>query len=307
MLKMKDIVSAVACILLFSCSARAEIITLKSGKVIDGEIVEKDKDSIRVKYNGYMIYYENKYIKSIETKDAPVAGPTAAETQIVAPQATGIPTAEAKATETPTVEAQAAGTDAPVTITQKDGPGKDIISSFKKGLELASAGKFEEAKQEFQKQLNDIKGALDILDAAEKGSISKEYATYLFQGSLHIMDEEYALALASLEKAWEINPKDPDVNYNLGFVCYSLGEYNKSIAYLYATLNLQPDDTGAYELLAKAYYNLGEYQKAKEDLLVARELFKKGNNDDGVVRMNNILGAIPSQANNGQEGLLVQK
>ena len=83
------------------------------------------------------------------------------------------------------------------------------------------------------------------------------------------------MALTSLEKAWEINPKDPDVNFYLGFAYYSLKEYEKSIVYLFAVLKLQPDDTGAYELIAKAYCNVGEFQKAKESLLIAKEILKR--------------------------------
>ena len=255
MLKIKGIVSATIFIMLFFCPAWADVITLKSGKAIEGEIVERAKDYIKVKYGGNEIYYENKYINSIES----------------------------------------GSTDAPGAITQKEKVAEGTIPSFKKGVELASAGKFDEARQEFEKQLNNIKGGLGILDAVDKGSISKEFATYLFQGSLYIINKEYNLAVAPLEKAWEANPKDPDVNYNLGFVYYALGEYKKSVLYLYATLKLQPDDTDAYELLAKSYYNIGEYQKAKESLLVAKELFKKNNDEYAIARMNSLLEMIPSQ------------
>ena len=50
--------------------------------------------------------------------------------------------------------------------------------------------------------------------------------------------------------------------------------------------------------MAKAYYNIGEYQKAREDLLIARELFKKSNDEHGVARVNSFLEMIPSQTNN---------
>ena len=198
MSKLRIILLSVIFIPLFFCSARAAMITLKSGKVVEGKIAERAKDYIRVKYEGNEVYYENKYIKSIDGVDV----------------------------------------GAPVAVTQEKKPTEGTTPSFKKGIELASGGKFEEAKQEFEQELNDIKSGLTILDDVEKGSISKEYAIYLFQGSLHIINEEYDLAATSLEKAWEMNPKDPDVNYNLGFVYYSLGEYKKSAVYLYAALKL---------------------------------------------------------------------
>ncbi len=229
MLKIRGTILSIIFILVLLRYAQAEVVTLKSGKVINGEIVERAKDYIKVKYNGQEIYYENKYIQSIE----------------------------------------AARTDAPAAITQKEKTAEDTTPSFKRGIELASEGKFDEAKKELEEQLNDIKGALTIFDDVEKGSISKEYATYLFQGSWHIINEEYNLATASLEKAWEISPKDPDVNYNLGFAYFCLGEYKKSAVYLSAALKLQPLDTEAHELLTKAYHNIGECQKAKDNLAPA--------------------------------------
>lgn len=249
--RVKITVLSIIVILFFLCSAEAALITLKSGKVIDGEIIERARDYIKVKYNEFEVYYENKYIKSIENQPA----------------------------------------DAVVGVRQKENAPQEE-ASFKKGLELASAGNLDEASQEFKKQLNDIKSGLSILDAVEKGSISREFAIYVFQGSLHIVNQEYNLAVTSFEKAWEINPKDPDVNFNLGFACYSLGEYEKSIIYLYAALKLQPDDIGAYELIAKAYCNVGEFQKAKENLVIAKELSEKNGDEKNVVHIDELLRVV---------------
>ncbi len=238
-------------VLLFG-SAAAETITLKSGKVFNGEIIERAKDYVKVRYNGLEIYYENKYIQSIDNQN-PVE---------------------------------------PAAAAQKETPAQEAALSFKAGMELAAAGNLTEAREEFEKQLNDLKGALSILDAVEKGSLNKELAIYLFQGSLHMLDKEYEQAKASFEKAWEMDPKDPDVNYNLGFACFSLGEYDKSIAYLFVALKFQPDDTSAYELIAKDYCSVGEYQKAKENLLVARELFKKNGEESGLAHINELIRIV---------------
>jgi tetratricopeptide (TPR) repeat protein len=45
-------------------------LTLKSGKVISGDIVERDDNYIRIKYKGTPIYYELKYVASIEEDDS---------------------------------------------------------------------------------------------------------------------------------------------------------------------------------------------------------------------------------------------
>jgi tetratricopeptide (TPR) repeat protein len=243
MLKIQGSAWMMMSLLLWSGSVRAEVITLKSGKVINSEILERTENSIKVKVNGNEIYYENKYIKNIE-----------------ADEETG--------------------------------------NSFKKGVKRAAEGKFDEARQEFEKQVNDIQGSLAILEAAGKGSISKKYAVYLFQGSLHLMNKEYHQGIMSFEQAWEIDPKDPDVNYNLGSAYYSLGEYEKSTAYLSAVLKYLPDDTDAHELIAKAAYNRGKFPEAKERILSARKLFEKGGDREGVVRMDGFLAMMRSQTNN---------
>jgi len=242
---------------IFGCwnYVQAEVITLKSGKVLNAEILERTKEYVKVKYSGLEIYYENKCIKSIEP-------------QVLVSLGEKIP--------------------------QK--PDLDKQASFKKGIEQASAGNFEEARRIFQKQLSDLKGALGILNDLDNGLMSKEYAAYLFQGSGQILNEEYGLAVLSLEKAWEINPNDPDLNYNLGYAYFSLGEYEKSIIYLYALLKLQPSDAGAYELIAKDYCSLGEYQKAEDNLLIARDLLRKNGDEDGLARIEELLEIIAATA-----------
>jgi len=181
--------------------------------------------------------------------------------------------------------------DAYISGLQKEGPSN--TTGFKKGVRLAAEGRFEEAQKELDGELTDINGALSILSDLNKGAISKEYAAYLFEGSLYLMDGKYPEAVTSLEKAWEINPKDPDVNYNLGSAYFYLKEYQKSIVYLFTALKLQPEDLQAYELIAKAYYNTGQYQKAKEILLIAKKIFQNNGNQDGVAQVDKLLETIP--------------
>jgi len=82
------------------------------------------------------------------------------------------------------------------------------------------------------------------------------------------------------------------VNFNLGFVYFSLGEYDKSIAYLSVVLKFQPEDTAAYELIAKDYCNIGEYQKAKDNLSLAGELLKKNGDEKGASRIDELLRIV---------------
>lgn len=50
-------------------------VTLKSGTVISGDIVERNDNYIKIKYKGVPIYYELKYIASIKDDDTATAAP----------------------------------------------------------------------------------------------------------------------------------------------------------------------------------------------------------------------------------------
>ncbi|MFA6358293.1 MAG: tetratricopeptide repeat protein [Candidatus Omnitrophota bacterium] len=249
---MKNIkIFVVAIFILFSVkNIFAEVVTLKSGKVMEAQILEKNKDYTRIKYNGMPIYYENKYIKSIQ------------------------------------------GALEDNSFLAKEGS-SSISSYFEGGLKLAAEGKFDEAEQVFIKELADLNGALSLIDELKKGSINQECATYLFQGYFYMVQEQYSKAIEALEKAWEVNPKDPDVNYNLGVCYFFLQRYEKAEAYLLGSLAARPEDIQAYGLIARSYYNRGQNQKAKECLRIAIELLKKDGNAGALAEVNDFLQTIP--------------
>ncbi|MDD3274523.1 MAG: tetratricopeptide repeat protein [Candidatus Omnitrophica bacterium] len=255
MLKIQNAVFFILFILVFPFCAEAELITLKSGKVLEGKVVEKTADYIKVKYNGLDVYYENKYVKSV----------TADKTQ----------------------EPEEAGSE-----------GKPHEEEFLPGdgMDLGAKGDFSGARGKFEKQLGDIRIGLSILDAVDKGSMGREEAVYLFQGLSAMMRKEYRQALVPLEKAWEIDPKDPDLNYNLAFAHFSLGEYEKSVAYLSVIIKYNPLDAEAYELIAKDYCNLGDYSKAKDSLAEARDLLKKNGNTEDLAKIEELLGIVTEAA-----------
>jgi len=240
----------------FNC-AFAEIVILNSGKIIRGKIIERNKDYIKIKFDGNEAYYENKYIKSIEDDSQ---------------------------------EAVSLGVQTPETAS----------SYLGKGLKLGSEGKFEEAQEEFGKGAvldssnPSINEAIGVLEDLKKGIVTKEYTSYLFQGAFYLINGDYQKAIIPLEKAWEINPNDSNVNYNLGISNYSIKDYKKAAVYFLLVLKLHPDDAEVYVLLGKCYYFLNQYQQAKENLLIAKLLFQKKGDLDSLVEINNILQSIPS-------------
>ena len=244
--------------LLFSSNfALAETVILNSGKKISGKIIERNKEYIKIQSNGNESYYENKYIKSIEddNQEAPSLGTQNTET---------------------------------------------ASSYLEKGLKLGSEGKFEEAQEEFSKGAVldnsnlSIKEAIGTLEDFKKGIVTKEYTSYLFQGAFYLTNSDYQKAIIYLEKAWEINPNDPSVNYNLGISNYSIKDYKKAVIYFLVVLKSNPNDAEVYVLLGKCYYFLNQYQQAKENLLIAKLLFQKRGDLDSLVEINDILQSIPS-------------
>jgi tetratricopeptide (TPR) repeat protein len=242
-------------ILVFPFCAGAELITLKSGKVLEGKVIEKTGDYIKVRYNGLDVYYENKYVKSV----------TADKTQ--------------------------------------DLKGEDLKKEpreeeffLQDGMNLGAKGDFAGAREKFEKQLGNIRVGLSILEAVDKGSMGRDEAVYLFQGLAAMIRKEYRQAVVPLEKAWEIDPKDPDLNYNLAFAHFSLGEYEKSIAYLSVVLKYDPLDAEAYELIAKDYCNLGDYGKAGDSLAEARDFLKKNGSTEDLKRIEELSRIVAEAA-----------
>ncbi len=226
--------------------AGAEIVTLKSGKQVEGDILEQTDSYIKVlSRDGSTLYYENKYVQGIE-KDKP-----------------------------------------------------DLSEShLKKGLELASEGKFKEAREEFAKGLDkdspepNIQGAIAILDDLASGKISEPYALYLFKGSNYLMSGKNEEAIASLENALKIKPDDLDVCYNLGVAYYSTGHFEKAVEYLKRIVSVKADDAPSWGLIGNAYYMLGKYDLARENLIRARDLFAKWQDKEAAEEIDELLGEI---------------
>jgi tetratricopeptide (TPR) repeat protein len=203
-----------ALVLWVPCSAWGETVVLKSGKRIDGLIVEKAKDYIKMEADGSVLYYENKYIQEIQG--------SAPDPAAVTPGA----------------------------------PLEDVRAYLKQGLKLACEEKLEDAQRELSKGLaldatdSNIQGVLSIISDYRRGIVDTVYAQNLFRGLLFLMQEEYQKAIDPLERAWTVQPGDPDVNYNLGLAYAAIHDYKKAQFYLQIVVKLHPDDVSARALLA---------------------------------------------------------
>lgn len=258
--------------LFFPTPLFAETITLKSGKKIEGKILDRTDKYIKIESDGALLYYKLQSIAAID-KDQDLVTPVSSE---------DIPTKDARfyLKEGFKYGAQARFEEAE--------------QEFKKGLALDSSD-------------NNLKEAAKMIADLNSGAINKEYAVYLFKGSNYLINEQYQQAITEFMKALELKPDDADLNYYLG-VChysseqytqaitylnraqeikpdeeinyylgacyYSLAEFSQAIAYLEKTLKANPNDAEAYSVLGTSYYFLGEREKAKANLNKAKELFE---------------------------------
>ncbi len=228
--------------LFFASSIRAETVILKSGKQIEGKVIEETGDYIRVDSGGRALYFERKYIKSIN--DIPNV-----------------------------VQAK------PPTEEEKELSVIEVSPYLKRGLEYASQARFVEAEAELNKGLEvnrsdyNIRGTLAILADVKAGKVNQDYAVYLFKGSRYLLDGEYKPAIFNLEKALQLKPGDLDIFYNLGVAYYYTKEYQKAIECFQKNLEVHPDDAEAYWFIGNVYYSAGHFIQAKDNLVKSKELF----------------------------------
>jgi len=240
-------------ILFFPCAASAEIIQLKSGKVIEGKILERTNEHVVIDYNGTSLYYENKYIESIRPEE-----PQRVDLQDNIPVESSdfyLKQGLAKACEEKLDQAE---------------------QLFKKGAQVYPADR-------------NFKGALGIFTDLGQGKISREYALSLFKGSYYLERKEFGQAISQLQQALNINPGDADVCYNLAVAYQNIDRSDLALKYLSKVLDADPLDPETYSFMATIYYSEGEYQKAQENFLLARELFKKKGVQDKAAEIDNIL------------------
>ena len=69
-------------------------------------------------------------------------------------------------------------------------------------------------------------------------------------------------AIASLEKAIELNPQYVVTYFKLGNIYYSRGENDKAIAFFKIAIEKDPNSAGAYYALSTIYYGLGNKEES---------------------------------------------
>ena len=225
MAKARLIILFVFLSLIFPSAIFAESVTLKSGRKIEGKILERAPGYIKIEINGSPVYYEPKYIKSIENDNTPVIPPQE----------------EAPLRDT--------------TFYLKEGfryasaaRFQEAESAFKKGLAIKPAD-------------HNLKEALKMTEDLKAGLINEEYALHLFKGSDCLINARYEQAVPEFKEALRLNPDNADLYYYIGLCHYSLEQYPEAISYLKKAQERKQDEE-IYYYLGVSNYSLGRYPEA---------------------------------------------
>jgi tetratricopeptide (TPR) repeat protein len=147
------------------------------------------------------------------------------------------------------------------------------------GVDYAAQGRFEDAKQEFEKiskadPLNqEVEEILKIVENVRDKKMERKPVIHFFKGASYVIRGQYDKAISDYNKAIELNPRFAKAYVVRGYA-YERGkdQYDKAISDYNKAIDLSPNDASAYENRGLAYYLKRDYDKAISDYNKAIEL-----------------------------------
>jgi tetratricopeptide (TPR) repeat protein len=147
-----------------------------------------------------------------------------------------------------------------------------------KGVDYAAQGRFEEAKEEFEKALKAdpssefAEDSLKVIKDVTDKKIESKTAIHYFKGVAHSLNGQRDEAIAEYDKAIELNPKLAMAYVNRGFAYDGKGLYDQAISDYTKAIELNPGFAGTYFNRGRAYLSKGQYDRAISDYSKAVEL-----------------------------------
>jgi tetratricopeptide (TPR) repeat protein len=139
---------------------------------------------------------------------------------------------------------------------------------YKEAVELLSRiGEKDPRFDETQFYLGVSQNALGQVDQAlssqqKLATVLPLYEVYNNIGALHIRQKQYSEALNHLKPASDVDPRDTDVLFNLGYAHFLAKDYARAAGILRQEIERRPDDGEAYYVLSKALAALGDKDAA---------------------------------------------
>jgi tetratricopeptide (TPR) repeat protein len=91
-------------------------------------------------------------------------------------------------------------------------------------------------------------------------------------GTLFGEFSDYQHALEALQQALALDPQSPEINYNLGYTYFQMGNYSQAARYSQAATSYRPDFFEALEVYGMALHKLGKDAAAHSALSLAHQL-----------------------------------
>jgi tetratricopeptide (TPR) repeat protein len=236
--------------------AFAEIIVLKSGKNVEGKLIEKTDKYIKIYFKGVPLTYYFEDIESIDGERiiSPVIGKEISQGNLSVGKGYDIVRGGAR---------------------PLDGESSE---HYTKGLRYSDEKKFVSAIEEFKKVLQ---------------KVPAYYEAYICIGISYLHLGDYQQAISNLQKALEIEPKDTRALTNLGNAYRGIKKYQQAIAYYKEAIGIDSKFDAAYGCLGSIYYELGKYEEARYYYREAIGLFKANGDYDGARQIEGYLKEIP--------------
>ena len=138
-------------------------------------------------------------------------------------------------------------------IAKEEGHLEHAVSQFKKAITIDSKPfQFHMSLGDAYQQLGRLQPALAAMQKALEtvDSVANEVMLFYNIGNLHRTLKQYTEALASFQKAMDLNPQMAEAHTSIGMVYRALGDLKQAEAYHRQAIQLNP-------LLKNAYNNLG--------------------------------------------------
>jgi len=136
---------------------------------------------------------------------------------------------------------------------------QEANSAYRKGIEYAAEGKFQEAADWFKDNLKNNKSdstsvsSLVVIKDLNNGKITNAYARSFFTGLNLLQNDKMDEGIKELEKAIESNPGYPRPYNVIGMVYAAQGDKTKAISYFKKAIEINPQYSQAYFNLAALY------------------------------------------------------
>jgi tetratricopeptide (TPR) repeat protein len=274
----------------------SEIIVLKSGKTVEGKIVERTDKVIKVDMEGIPLTY---YFDDINTIDGKAVQPIQ--------KSKGLQNIDLTPSKINDIMGRKNFVDTTVLVDNEQ-----LGTFLNIGASLAQAGRHQEAIVEYEKALQinpnfgtaylNMGGSYRYLGNNQKAIECFQKALAIDPNDVNALNNLAAVyaesnkldeAIIYFKKAIEIDPNNALFHEGLGLAHVKLGQYKEASECFQKAIEKDSKDPVFYYELGLAYFSLHDYEQAKKNFLTAKNLHKTLGKTGSTAYIDNALGKIP--------------